>query len=130
MEDRYKDNGDNTVTDTKTGLTWIKDPTSIPGFKNELVWKDAVKACEELDFAGHKDWRLPTREELLTIVDLTRYSPAIDQIFTNAHSSWYWTRTPCAFSVGSAWYVGFSIGGVGLDVEGNYNYVWPVRSSQ
>ena len=130
QEIRLKNNGDNTVTDSKTGLQWVKDHAAVPGFAKELKWKDAVKACQELDFAGHKDWRLPTREELLSIVDLTRYSPAIDPIFTNTHRSWYWASTPCAFSEGAAWCVDFTSGGVFDVSKGDYNYVRPVRSSQ
>jgi hypothetical protein len=38
QEIRYKDNGDNTVTDSKTGLQWVKDHAAVPGFAKELIF--------------------------------------------------------------------------------------------
>jgi len=135
QEIRLKDNGDNTVTDSKTGLQWVKDHAAVPGFAEELTWKDAIKACKELDFAEHKDWRLPTVEELRSIIDYARGAkknePAIDtKFFPDTKCSWYWTSTPCAFSEGAAWCVSFGGGDVSLDDEDNLEYVRPVRSSQ
>ncbi|MCK4824129.1 DUF1566 domain-containing protein [bacterium] len=129
---RFIDNKDNTVTDTKTGLTWIKDHTILgDNFTKTMVYEEAIESCKKLDIAGHKDWRLPTREELLTIVDLTRHSPAIYPIFVNTKTDdWYWTSTPCVRFPGSAWLVGFSNGYVVSSVKGSYFYVRPVRSSQ
>jgi hypothetical protein len=134
---RFVDNKDGTITDKKTGLMWAKNPhTDLPEkFKSMMAWKDAIAACKELSFAGHKDWRLPTVEELRSIIDYTRGAkenePAIDtKFFPDTKCSWYWTSTPCAFSVGSAWCVFFGYGSVSDDSE-DYNYcVRPVRSSQ
>ena len=96
-----------------------------------MVYEEAVKACKELDIGGRKDWRLPTREELLTIVDLTRHSPSIYPIFINTKiTGWYWTLTPCVYWSGSAWIVGFSGGYVSYGGKFNYYYVRPVRASQ
>ena len=129
---RFIDNGDNTVTDTKTGLQWIKQHSKLGGdfAKQKMTFDDAIKACKNLDYAEHKDWRLPTREELCSIVDLLKSSPAIDQIFTNTQSDWYWTSTPCAWVAGVAWCVGFNSGGVFDGIKGSGNYVRPVRASQ
>jgi hypothetical protein len=128
---RFKDNGDNTVTDVTTGLTWIKDHTTLKGFAEEMTYSEAEEACKKLNVGGQKDWRLPSREELLSIVDLTKYDPAIDQIFTNTKKSYYWTSTPCAWDADFAWVVSFSDGYVnGYDSKGSSNYVRPVRSSK
>ena len=124
METRFIDNGDNTITDTKTNLIWAKEDDG-----KERKWKDAKKYCEdnEAKLPG-EGWRMPTREELLTIVDLERYNPAADPIF-NAKSEWYWSSTPCAFDSGGAWCVGFYFGGVGwYGVDGGY-LVRPVRQN-
>ena len=129
---RFIGNKDNTVTDTKTGLTWIKDHKILGGnFDKTMTYEEAIKACRELDIGDHKDWRLPTREELLTIVDLTRYSPAIDPIFVNTKTDdWYWTSTPYAPVSGNAWIVYVYNGGV-VDVNKGYGYyVRSVRRSQ
>jgi hypothetical protein len=134
---RFIDNGDGTITDTHFGLTWIKNPhTDLPEeFKNTMPWQPAIDACKKLNFAGHKDWRLPTVEELRSIVDYTRGAkdnePAIDiKFFPDTKCGWYWTSTPCAWNSGSAWCVNFYYGGVGSSYKASVNYVRPVRSSQ
>jgi hypothetical protein len=134
---RFVDNKDGTITDKETSLMWPKNPhIDLPDkFKSTMVWKDAIAACKDLSFAGHKDWRLPTVEELRSIIDYTRGAkenePAIDtKFFPDTKCSWYWTSTPCAFSVGAAWCVFFSLGSVGYGNGASNDYVRPVRSSQ
>jgi len=128
---RYVDNGDNTVTDKKTGLQWIKDHVALGGkFSGEMTLEEAQEECKALNAGGHKDWRVPTREELLSTVDLTRYNPAIDPIFTNTKSSWYLTVTKVAVYSDGAWLVIFVRGNVFYYGKDNDNYVRPVRSSQ
>jgi hypothetical protein len=56
-------------------------------------------------------WRLPTAEELLSLVDRSRHSPAIDtDVFPDTQSDWYWTSTITAWSPGCAWIVSFGLG--------------------
>ena len=127
------DNGDGTVTDTKTGLMWVKNPHTdlSEKFKGEMKWQEAVDACKALNFAGHKDWRLSTREELFSLTDDTRYSPAINkEAFPDTKSSWYWTITPLAGDPGGAWIVNFNSGNVDYCRKDGSYYVRPVRSSQ
>jgi len=133
---RFIDNGDGTITDKSTGLTWVKNPhTDLPDkFKKEIKWQEAIDICKELEFAGHKDWRLPTVEELRELVDYTRGAgsdPAIDaKFFPDTKCSWYWTSTPCAWGSGNAWCVYFSYGYVYHGSGDGSHYVRPVRSSQ
>jgi hypothetical protein len=102
---RFAINGD-TVTDRTTDLTWSRG--NVGG--KHLNWADAKKACEALSLCGHKDWRLPTIQELLTLVDYERKEPAIDPAF-QCESNWYWTSTAAASSPsGCAWVVYFSGG--------------------
>ena len=98
-----------TVIDSSTALEWIAKPLA-----GEFEHQKAIDACAALDFAGHQDWRLPTRAELLTLVDITRHEPAID---TSAFPDfpkrgWFWTSDLCAWSSASAWFVGFGSGDV------------------
>ena len=94
--------------------------------ENGRMLKSIARITKQ-NFRG-EGWRMPTREELLTIVDLERYNPAADPIF-NAKSEWYWSSTPCAFDSGGAWCVGFYFGGVGwYGVDGGY-LVRPVRQN-
>ena len=64
-------NGDEVVTDAATGLMWQKNP----GLKS--TWKEKLYYCEHLVYAGYSDWRLPNRNELLSLADYDRY-PASD----------------------------------------------------
>ncbi len=75
------DNGDGTVTDRATGLTWMQ----ADGGKG-MDWEEALAYAEGMEFAGLDDWRLPNAKELQSIVDYTRSpdtteSPAIDPVF-------------------------------------------------
>ncbi|MGE4072703.1 MAG: DUF1566 domain-containing protein [Lysobacterales bacterium] len=100
---RFIDNGDNTVTDTKTGLIWTKNTVA-----KDVDFADAEKAVAELG----EGWRIPTVDELATLVDRTRYEPAIDvEAFPDTANDWYWTQTPCAWAEKSAvWVVDFDDG--------------------
>ncbi len=94
----FKDNGDGTVTDRATGLTWTKADSGKP-----LRWKEALAWAEGLSLAGHDDWRLPNAKELQSIVDYTRApaardearrGPAIDPVFSVTEpESWFWSGT-------------------------------------
>ena len=136
-KERFIDNSDGTITDTHFGLTWVKNPhIDLPDeFKKEMKWQDAIDICKKLTFASHKDWRLPTVEELRSIVDYAcgakSNEPAIDtKFFPDTKCSWYWTSTPCSWDSTSAWCVGFSHGDVYYGDEGDSSYVRPVRASQ
>lgn len=50
------DNGDGTITDTATGLMWLKNANMV----GQKTFEQAKQWAEGLDFAGHSDWRLPT----------------------------------------------------------------------
>ncbi|ASK91845.1 MULTISPECIES: Lcl C-terminal domain-containing protein [Xanthomonas] len=97
-----------TVIDATTGLEWSAQPVA-----RNVSHQDAAIACAGLQLGGHHDWRLPTRQELLSLVDLTRHAPAIDtDAFPNFPSQWFWTSDLCAWSPASAWGVYFGSGDV------------------
>jgi hypothetical protein len=80
----FVDNGDQTVTDKATGLTWSKsDSGSAMDYQAALAW---VQSRNTEGFLGHDDWRMPNAKELQSIVDYTRspntsLSAAIDPLF-------------------------------------------------
>jgi hypothetical protein len=91
----YTDLGDGTVKDNVTGLIWQKVVPTTQAFN----WADAQSYCATLTLAG-RVWHLPTRIELLSIVDFTRTSPAID---TTAFpgtpgGKYHWTASPWVVS--------------------------------
>jgi len=77
----FVDNGDGTVTDNASGLTWAQMDSG-----KGMNWEDALGYCENLELGGSSNWRLPNAKELQSIVDYGR-SPdttgtaAIDPIF-------------------------------------------------
>ena len=70
---RFTDNGDGTVTDNLTRLTWLKDA----GCLGQQTWADALPlantladgnvACGLADGSAEGDWRLPNRNELASL---------------------------------------------------------------
>ncbi len=122
-EGRFVDNGDGTVTDNCTGLIWQKD--TAPG---KYTWQDALKYCENLDLAGHMDWRLPNVRELESIVDYGRFHQAIDPGF-EAVSGLYWSSSSYVLAPSLAWFVYFGVGYDGYDAKDHdYYFVRAVRS--
>lgn len=120
--DRFIDNNDGTVTDITTDLMWQKETGK------KCDWEEANSYCEELRLAGHKDWRLPTIQELQGIVDYSRSSPAINPIF-HIENSHYWSSTTIANDSYDAWNVNFNYGHVGYGYKSGYRYVRAVRYS-
>ena len=54
------DNGDGTVTDTDTGLMWLRVAPPAEGAAEFKNWRDAMLWADALEFAGYSDWRLPS----------------------------------------------------------------------
>ena len=71
---RFTDHGNGTVTDNLTGFMWTKDAQQIKGTKK---WNDALIRCNNFDFAGYTDWRLPNVRELLSLIDYGEHDPAL-----------------------------------------------------
>lgn len=69
----FTDNGDGTITDNNTGLTWQKTPDGT-----SFTWQGAMDYCESLELAGNDDWRAPKLKELFSISDFSHGWPYID----------------------------------------------------
>ncbi len=122
---RFTDNGDGTVTDKETNLTWMKQDDG-----KCRKWEEAKKYCEsnEAKLPG-EGWRLPTVKELISLVDYDKHSPAIDPLFLGTKSSYYWSSTTYAYDSVGAWYVSFSNGYVNWFSLVSGHYVRPVRQN-
>jgi hypothetical protein len=124
----YTDNGNGTVTDNNTGIMWQKcsmgqDSMTCSGTALTYTWDQAPAAtgCGALNtanFAGRNDWRVPSKKELISIVDygVSFPGPTIKAAYfpnTIAGSaSLYWTSTQLASAATSAWYTSFDYGSV------------------
>lgn len=153
LERLYVDNGDGTISDVKTGLTWEKLAWDggIHDRLNQFSWPDAyaykVAALNTIAFAGHTDWRLPNVNELLSIIDYGASTyPQVPWAFHNGcvagctvltcscgwnsgygGSELYWTSTtyePAPFYV---WTVGAYDGSVRSSARNEVRHVRAVR---
>ena len=153
VQGRYSDNGDGTVTDKETKLQWMRcslgqqwTGSGCSGKAKEMNWETAKQ--QKADFAGHKDWRLPSIEELRTLVWCSSGKPAhfpgdgrfcegeyqqptIDaQAFPDTPAEWFWSSSAYANYSDSAWIVHFYNGYGNSNNRYNYNAVRLVRGGQ
>ncbi len=97
--DRFTDNQDGTVTDSVTGLVWLKNA----GCFSSANWAGALAqvnmlasgACGLADGSAAGEWRLPNINELESLVDVSRSNPALapGHPFTNVSTAIYWSST-------------------------------------
>lgn len=115
----YTTNGDGTVTDNVTGLIW--QGTVDPGSYTQA---QAATYCANLGGA----WRLPTRLELVSLVDFTIAYPGLpinQTYFPNTPGAAFWTSS--AYASGYAWFVAFDSGVSSADVVDSASKVRCVR---
>jgi hypothetical protein len=88
----YTDNGDGTVTDEVTGLTWQQVPSA-----DDMTWQEAIDYANALELGGYDDWRVPTAKELYSIADFDSGWPYLDTDYFSLASGevtkdeQYWT---------------------------------------
>lgn len=150
--------GGGCVLDTVTGLTWeIKNPDSgLRAARNTYSWYNPEQSSDELDYrgtpdagqcdssecdtwhfviavnqsglCGFDDWRVPSRDELLSISDRRRSAPTINtQFFPHAQAAEYWTSNDYSFQPDSAWAWSFEFGHDRVDWKKSPKFVRLVR---
>ena len=130
---------DELVTDTINGLVWQRNlPSKYDGCTGNAgatcLYEQAVDYCDNLEYGGYSDWRLPTPKEFGTIIDYGK-QPAIDSEklpIPKTSNKTFWTQTKLASSTISnfkVWYVNFSNGEIS-DEEDKGKYVRCVRGEQ
>ena len=86
------ENGDGTVTDTKTGLMWKQQSEKNNEFDDHagvFSWVSAINRAASSSYAGHTDWRVPNSKELLSLVEWRCAFPAINlQYFPELGDGW------------------------------------------
>ena len=143
---RWCNNGNGTVTDTTTGLIWLKSVPSpfvvyvASNSMDSVVYVETI--CNGVagltDGSAQGDWRLPTQKELLSLTTGAEHV-AFDQqqLFTGIQQGYYWTTTRGS-AMSEVWVVYFnnasgspangSVSGRSKSLVANTCYVWPVRS--
>ncbi len=139
---RFTDNGDGSVTDTVTGLVWLKDAGCLPAANWATAIADAntlaAGQCGLADGSKAGDWRLPNLKELESLVDVAAAHPALTpgNPFAHVSTGIYWSSTSYFGGVigsPSAWAIrmddGRYINDSKLNSKTAANAVWAVRGS-
>ena len=106
MEDlppaEFIDNKNGTVTDITNNLVWIKKgKLGKEGNLKKASLKEARKIAKAASDAGRSDWRIPSLQELKTLLYAERVINAsgkkawINPIFDDGRGHYYWTDTTC-----------------------------------
>jgi hypothetical protein len=103
--ERFTDNGDGTLTDTQSGLMWMRcalgqrwTGSRCSGHPSALTWKSAQDAARALNaqggYASHADWRMPHIPELAMIVERQCANPRVNlALFPDTSPTYFWTAT-------------------------------------
>jgi alpha-tubulin suppressor-like RCC1 family protein len=132
---RFEDNGDGTILDAKTGLVWLKDANIVTSRIPLQSAKDYIKQMNDGDQKnfGYDDWRAPTVKELMSLIDESRYYPALPagHPFINVENQFYWTNSGGFNIIGYVWMVDLASGTAkyGYISYCNFLYLWPVRGT-
>jgi serine/threonine-protein kinase len=124
LQNEFEINPGGTITDQATGLVWQQAGSLFP-----LTWTLAESYIQELNssqFAGNSSWRLPTIDELMTLLtELPRGEDfCIEPIF-DSRQRWLWSCDRRSFT--AAWYVSIDMGYVAWQDFTAYFYVRAVR---
>jgi hypothetical protein len=115
------------VLDKQTGLTWARNGDLAGGKK---PFQEAVKFCQDLEIGNRKSWRLPTKEEFITILDTSRSNPALPDghPFKKVVGPYdgYWTSTTYEGDSSSVWGVVIGYGKVTDNLKLFDSHIWPV----
>jgi len=121
----FSDNGDGTITDHFTGLTWQKSPHS-----DTLTWEDALQYSDSLSVAGYSDWRLPNIKELRSISQEQFHHPSVDTgLFDIFSGQRFWSCTTLRNQPTKAWYLDSQFGITTYDFKTNRHEVICVRGN-
>ena len=122
------------VFDSETGLVWEQSPSTSFFPWTSTTTPTAAAHCNQLNVGNRKGWRLPTIQELASLIDPTVPYPGptlpAGHPFSNVRSDVYWSATTFAPDASFAWGVVFSNGVVDHGVKTFTGFVWCVRGGQ
>jgi hypothetical protein len=116
------------VLDRETGLVWERSPSA-----STFTWSDAQAHCNNVVSVGNRlGWRLPTLQELASLVDRTVAAPTLPagHPFTIVQFGIYWSATTDAANASAAWVVEFDVGKADTGTKSSSLDVWCVRGGQ
>lgn len=121
----FTDLGDGIFRDDTTCLLWQTMPASL-GY----TWSDAMLRCVNNPLVGGTGWRLPTRIEMISVMDYSRRGPAVTPLAKGVLlSPPYWTSSRFSAIAGSAYLVSLNEGLVSYADESGQYLAWCVRGN-
>ncbi|MDQ6988235.1 MAG: DUF1566 domain-containing protein [Mariprofundaceae bacterium] len=135
----FVDNGDGTVTHSKTGLMWkrcsegqIWNGATCTGAATPYSWQGGLQQAEALNnaggFATFTNWRLPNIKELNSIVEVQCIYPAINATIFPSSSGLYWSASPYSADATKAWFVQiYNVGFIELSIKTRLGHLFFVR---
>ena len=126
--DFNRENG--VVTDSSTRLQWQDDYSDNAHDIKDVNWKEAIQYCEGLGLSSHNDWRLPSVNELSSLIDYSKTNPSINPIFEYIGTLNYWSSTTLVSYSGEAFLISFHRGNQGSYFKSYSYYVRCVRSGK
>ncbi|MEK9629040.1 MAG: DUF1566 domain-containing protein [Nitrospinota bacterium] len=124
------------VLDKESQVVWEKTPDNSSG-----SWESAPNICVRKEVGGKAGWRLPSIQELASLIDSLQNNPAIQSghPFQSVSSDPYWSGTKASISGASenAWTLDFGTSGaatfltsgaITLEATSATNQTWCVRS--
>lgn len=126
-EDRFKVimNGE-AVLDKETCLVWELEPNTSP-----MEWEDARAYCYRLTLGGRGGWRMPTIEELRSLLDIVNPSPLPEENpFILGSQVGFWSTTTVATGISDAWIVDTGIPNARAWSKLQPVHIWCVRGGQ
>jgi len=133
-DSRFTNNGDGTITDNLTGLTWLQDTSCI----GRINWLDALSSvnvlanetCGLTDGSSAGDWRMPNYLELISLANLG-VSNSLNWFasfgFTNLLAIGFWSSTSLTPNTTSAFGYQFRDRFSGAFTKGGTYHTWPVK---
>ncbi len=149
-EDRYTRDtatpGEPVVSDIVTALAWqgcalgfSGDDCEVEGSPSTFTWDEALVECDDLEWGGFDDWRLPDDFELGSLLDLSdcdvdelgfQPGPCIDRdvfLGMSTFSLSFWSSSSYADNLDGAWTVDFYYAGQGVSNKSNVRFSRCVR---
>lgn len=126
--------GGDAILDKQSGLIWSRNTYF---YREAVPWDEAVNYCESVNIGGKKGWRLPTRDELISVLDTSQSAPALPDghpfimsVDFQVHDPSYWTSTDYEGDNKSAWIIAIN-SGKAMDSNKLFDiHVWPVRDAE
>lgn len=106
----YEQLDDRIMVDNTTGLMWQIE-TALGDTGSGYTFEEALSYCRSLNLSGYRDWRLPNKNELTTLIRYDSQKPATSRNeFPDTKSANYWTSTTQNYNHTYSWCINFSDG--------------------